>query len=79
MISLDEGRAAAEEFLDKHIRGNFDFRVVIVEGSISDLGRHWLFPYDGIGYAERGDWREAMAGNVPILVDKQAGVAVLSQ
>lgn len=75
MISIHDARRVAEQFLDENVRERFDFEVVIVEGAVRDDGAKWIFPYDGKAYVERGDWRQAMAGNVPIRVDKVTGVA----
>lgn len=73
MISIEDARRIAERFLDEYVRGRFDFEVVIVDASIGDVGAVWVFPYDGRAYVDLNDWREAMAGNVPIVVDKETG------
>lgn len=75
MISIHDARRVAERFLDENVRERFDFEVVIVAGAVRDDGAKWIFPYDGKAYVECGDWQQAMAGNVPVTVDKVTGAA----
>jgi hypothetical protein len=75
MIPLDVARQAAERFLDEHVRDRFEFEIVIVDRAVRDNGEAWVFPYDGKVYVESNDWAEAMAGNVPIAVNKETGSA----
>jgi hypothetical protein len=74
-MSQGEGRRAAEAFLDVEIRARFPHEVIIVEQAIRDRGDAWIFPYNGRGYVERDDFSQVMAGNIPIAVDKETGVA----
>jgi hypothetical protein len=74
MMSREEARLVAERFLDAEVRDRFEFDVVIVERSVKDLGDMWVFPYDGRAYVEADDWHEAMAGNMPVMVDKATGL-----
>ena len=75
MISIEDARRIAEEYLDENVRERFDFEVVVVDVSIKDVGNFWIFPYNGRAYVDQNDFREAMAGNVPIVVDKETGRA----
>ncbi|MEU4163806.1 YrhB domain-containing protein [Actinoplanes sp. NPDC026670] len=75
MITIEDARSIAEAFLDVNVRERFSFQIVIVEASIRDAGNVWVFPYDGKAYVDRHDWREAMAGNSPVVVDKETGKA----
>jgi hypothetical protein len=71
MISVDDARKIAEAFLDANVRDRFDHEVMIVDDAVEDIGVAWVFPYDGRAYIEAEDWREAMAGNTPLVVDKE--------
>ncbi|GAA0480732.1 hypothetical protein Ade02nite_55790 [Paractinoplanes deccanensis] len=73
MMSRDEARARAENFLDEEVRSRIPFDVVIIETAIGDGGDAWIFPYDGRGWVERGDARELLAGNAPVSVSKRDG------
>jgi hypothetical protein len=73
MITLEQARRAAEEFLDSNVRERFDFDVVIIDYLVEDTGQSWKFPYDGRGYVEGYSKLEMMAGNAPLLVDKVTG------
>jgi hypothetical protein len=73
VVTLARARALAEAFLDTELRSRFPHEIVIVEYAIKDRGDAWVFPYNGRAYVERDDWREAMAGNVPVAVDKVTG------
>jgi hypothetical protein len=74
MISFLAARETAESFIDVEMRSRFPHDILIVEAAIEDRGDVWVFPYDGRGYVERGDLSEAMAGNLPIIVNKETGV-----
>ncbi|MFC0098184.1 YrhB domain-containing protein [Micromonospora marina] len=78
MIPLESARQIAEGFLDAEVRGHFSFPVVVVDGDVEEADDRYVFPYDGKAYVEAGDWREAMAGNSPIAVDKRTGEARFS-
>lgn len=78
MISIHDARRVAEKFLDENVRDRFGHEVIIVEGSVRDDGARWVFPYNGKAYVERDDWHQAMAGNVPVVVDKVTGVAAFA-
>ncbi|RNI03276.1 hypothetical protein EEZ25_10835 [Micromonospora aurantiaca] len=78
VIAPEPARQIAEEFLDTEIRYRFPHPVVIVDDAVKELDDVYVFPYDGKAYVESGDWREAMAGNSPIAVDKRTGEARFS-
>ncbi|MFJ6167338.1 YrhB domain-containing protein [Micromonospora orduensis] len=71
--SMDSARRIAEGFLDEEVRGRFNFPIVIVESAVREVGDFWVFPYNGKAYVELGDWQQAMAGNVPVVVNKITG------
>ena len=73
MIKKDEARSIAEKFLDENIRPRISHEVVIVDCAVEDRADCWFFPYNGRGYLERDDFTEIMAGNLPILVNKETG------
>lgn len=75
MISLEAARQLAEQFLDAEVRGRFSCPVVIVDYAVEDLDDVYVFPYDGKAYVEADDLHQAMAGNVPVVVDKRTGEA----
>lgn len=75
MISMEAARQTAEQFLDAEVRGRFRHPVVIVDDAVEDLGEVYVFPYNGKAYVEADDWHQAMAGNVPVVVDKRTGQA----
>jgi hypothetical protein len=74
VLTLKEARDLVEEFLDSEMRVRFPHEIVIVDEGVRDQGNAWVFPYDGRGYIERGDFDEMMLGNVPLMVDKNTGV-----
>ncbi len=74
MLTRAEARTIVEAFLDTEIRARFDHDIMIVNPAVRDRGDAWIFPYNGRAYVERDDWREMLAGNVPIAVDKETGV-----
>ncbi|MFG1780479.1 YrhB domain-containing protein [Micromonospora sp. NPDC049048] len=73
VISLDSARQLAERFLDAEVRGHFSHPVVIVDSAVEDLDEAYVFPYNGKAYVEADDWHQAMAGNVPVVVNKRTG------
>ncbi|MFG2010028.1 YrhB domain-containing protein [Micromonospora sp. NPDC048868] len=78
MISLEAARQVAEQFLDAEVRGRFSYPVVIVDYAIKDIADAYVFPYNGKAYVEADDWHQAMAGNLPVMVDKRTGEARFS-
>ena len=79
MLTRAAAQKVAEAHLDADIRARFHHDVVIVEWAVRDRGDAWIFPYNGRGYVERDDWREAMAGNLSIAVDKGTGLATFTE
>ncbi|MEW1587645.1 YrhB domain-containing protein [Micromonospora vinacea] len=75
---MESARQVAEKFLDDKVRSRFSHPVVIIDRAVKDFEDSWVFPYNGKAYVEAGDWRQAMAGNVPIAVDKSTGEARFS-
>ncbi|MET7472027.1 YrhB domain-containing protein [Micromonospora sp. NPDC005686] len=75
MLSKEGARRSAEEFLDAEVRPRFRYGILVVEDGVEESEDAWIFPYDGQAYVELGDWRQAMAGNSPIVVDKLTGEA----
>lgn len=70
-----ETRYAATRFLAAHVRPNLRHEVAIVDQLVRQFDDYWCFPYDGKRYVEVGDPVDMMAGNVPILVEKESGAA----
>ena len=79
MISLAEARQIAERFLDVELRARFPHEIVILQEWVEDQGDAWIFPYNGRGFVERDDFNEIMAGNTPIAVNKETGLATFKK
>ncbi|MEU7933417.1 YrhB domain-containing protein [Micromonospora echinofusca] len=75
---MESARQIAERFLDAEVRRGFDFPVVIVDDAVTVEEDSYVFPYDGKGYVEVDDWRQAMVGNLPVMVDRRTGRARFS-
>jgi Immunity protein 35 len=75
LVSLGEARSAAENFLNLRVRPQHPYEVVILDSYIEERDESWLFPYNGKGYVERGEFSEMMLGNTPICVSKESGAA----
>jgi len=70
VIEKDEARALAEDYL-QGLEG--DLQVVILDSLTQDHGWSWLFFFDSRRHVETGDYRYALLGNGPVLVDKRNG------
>lgn len=72
MIDIDEARRRVEEYLRNNMRRRpYDLVVVDKYTRQEDFG--WVFFYNTQAYAERGDQRQALVGNAPLLVDRETG------
>jgi len=45
----------------------------IIDGATRDLGSGWLFFYESNAFLDGGDFRDALAGNAPLVVLKRDG------
>lgn len=67
MIDLDEARRRAQRVLD----GTSGIPLVIT--GVQAFGDGWVFFYDSKRHQETGNISDLLAGNAPILVDRDTG------
>lgn len=71
MISEAEARTIAEAHLAE-INERIDFGPVVISG-VEERPIGWVFYWTTARYLETGDWRDAVPGNAPILIDRAMG------
>jgi hypothetical protein len=71
-IDKDRARTIAEEFVRTRVQPRIRFEVVLVEGI--EYRHCWVFGYNSRRFAETGDFRHALAGNGPLIVNKRTGL-----
>jgi len=72
MTSFEEARAKVEQVLDE--RGTAGhIELAINERATRDEPWCWIFFYNSRAYIETGSFSHALAGNGPMVVDKESG------
>jgi Immunity protein 35 len=72
IVTIGEARNLAEGHLAK-TAGTSPEPVVIVDDSTIETDFGWIFFWNSKRYLESGDFRDALAGNVPLIVDRANG------
>jgi hypothetical protein len=72
MTTFDEARTIAQERVDQ-LAGRLNMELAINDEATRDEAWCWLFFYNSRAYLETGSFSDALAGNGPILVDKESG------
>ncbi|WP_330182199.1 YrhB family protein [Nocardia sp. NBC_01503] len=72
-MTPDTARELAERKLAELAAANELGAVRIVDDAIVETDSDWYFPYDAIAYLEQGEISAALAGNIPIRVEKSSG------
>ena len=57
---------------------NPDVRLQILAECTEEYDFGWVFYYDSARFIETGDSREALAGNAPLIIDKESGELVVT-
>jgi len=70
-MDLARARELAEEFIGNMAAGQLD--LVIVDSLTMDIGVGWVFMYHSKRYLETLDFRYQLAGNAPLIVEKNSG------
>jgi immunity protein 35 of polymorphic toxin system len=68
-MDLAEARQRAAE----HLRSTIGDNVALLDAETLDTDVGWVFFYESVDYLRSGDFRDALAGNAPIVVDKASG------
>lgn len=71
MIDKKRARDIAEEFLVNNVQPRLRFEIVLVEGI--EFPHCWVFGFNSRSFAETGDFRESLAGNGPLIINKGTG------
>ena len=73
-----QARAAADHALDQWVRRP-EVDVVIDDTRTRQHPAHWVFFYDTRAFLQTGDPDGALAGNVPLVVDRRTGSSWFAQ
>lgn len=69
-ITYDEAKELANQWLlDK----NCDFEIILIDESTIKEDFGWVFFYNSKKYLETGNFRDMLAGNAPLIIDKKTG------
>ncbi|HEY3333215.1 MAG TPA: YrhB domain-containing protein [Capsulimonadaceae bacterium] len=72
MLTKDEARVIAQRFVSKATdEGIIEY--IIVDSETIEKAYAWVFSYDSKLFLETEDFRYAIAGNGPLVVDKFSG------
>jgi hypothetical protein len=72
MIDIETAKKIAEQHVNRgyHVEGD---RLVIVDEETMEKEYGWIFFYDSLKYLETGDDIYLIAGNAPLIVEKNDG------
>jgi len=72
MIDIETAKKIAEDYVNKdyHLEGD---RLIIVDEETIEKEYGWIFFYDSLRYLESGDDSYLIAGNAPLIVEKDDG------
>jgi hypothetical protein len=68
VTTISEAKALAEERLARIYS-----EAVVLDDSTVETDFGWIFCWNSKRYLESGDYRDALAGNVPLIVDRANG------
>ena len=71
MLTKAEALELVESKLKSGVKASYD--VVIVESLTVERDFGWVFCWNSREYLETGDYRKALCGNLPILVNRHTG------
>lgn len=71
VLTEDQARRIAEDYLDGHIRNRMSQEVIVA--SVREFETAWVFGYNTRAFVEERDFLRSLVGNGPIVVDKQTG------
>jgi hypothetical protein len=72
VTTISEAKNLAEDHLAK-TPGISPEAVVIVDGSTVETDFGWIFVWNSKRFLDSGDFRDALLGNVPLIVDRANG------
>lgn len=73
MISRDSARRIAADSIREGVRTPHGMTLVILDDETIERGFGWVFFYQSREYLETGDLSQQLAGNAPIIVDREDG------
>jgi Immunity protein 35 len=72
MIDIEQAKTIAEEYVNRGYCVEGD-RLVVVDRETIEKEYGWIFFYDSLRYLESGDDSYLIAGNAPLIVEKDDG------
>ena len=73
MITLDEALKIVSAHLSRLDHSTGDEPTVVMESETIEKQFGWIFFYNTKKYIETGDFKYMLAGNAPLIVDKDSG------
>lgn len=73
MITREEAKARVEQELSASYDGMTDDALLVLDDATLEKSWGWVFFYTSRRYHETGDFRYALAGNAPYLVERATG------
>lgn len=73
MITKDEARARVARTIERHPPATPGDEWIILDGATREFQRGWVFSYTSRLWHETRSFEYAVAGNAPLLVDRETG------
>jgi len=75
MVDREQARAIAQKFLDDEVQPMSSYDLVLTV--VMEFPHCWVVGFNGSEYVKTGDFRHALAGAGPIIVNRRTGAARL--
>jgi hypothetical protein len=72
VTTREEARVLVERYLERHDSSS-DHETVILDRATIERSWGWVFFYQSRAYVESGDVSHALAGNAPLIVERDSG------
>jgi hypothetical protein len=72
-ITFSDARSLALAAIRKMAEEQRLGELMIIDDGVVETDRAWYFPYDSTAFALRGEISFALAGNLPVRVDREGG------
>ena len=73
MITLEEAKALVQAEISKDNPYEPDMKLEILDADTVEKEWGWIFFYDSVDHIRTGDDKYLLAGNAPIIVNKETG------
>ena len=71
MVSANQARTAAERYIQRKVQPQLSEQIIVA--AVDEHEYCWVATYNTRRFVETGDFRHALAGNGPLIINKATG------